>query len=374
LYLVELAKGLADLGHSVDVVLASHQRMDELAGHFEGPVRVHRIPFANTYDRLLRSFGAAFDWTGIANLSKRLSEFDCDVIHLVQQNTEDGLDLLSAANQTSRPVLATIHVTRSMSNLKATGGWFRDRLVRQALKRSENDILATAQTCCDDLLGLGIDESRLHLVWNGVAPAQGNERHEMRRELGLGGHEYVIGTIARLEPQKNPLFIPRLLSRLPESVRMVWIGDGSLMSAMREEAAKHGVEGRLLLPGWKTKASRFLPAFDTFVLPSVYEGFPLAILEAMAHGLPSVASNVDGIGEAIVDGATGFICPCDDIDAWMNRIEKLIVSNELRSQFGAAALSRFESRFSRNAMAAGTAAAYRSVIAKVAQSRRSSSP
>ena len=74
-----------------------------------------------------------------------------------------------------------------------------------------------------------------------------------------------------------------------------------------------------------------MAGFDMFVLPSLYEGFPFAILEAMAAGLPCVASNVDGVGEAILNGQTGWLCPPNAGDLWLARIRSYIDDDAARA-------------------------------------------
>src|SRR5262249_20757357 len=156
------------------------------------------------------------------------------------------------------------------------------------------------------------------------------DRDALRRDWRCGSDDIVLGCVARIEPQKNPLFVPELLAQLPPNVRVVWIGDGSLREALRQSAAALGVADRLILPGWQHNARASMVAFDLFVLPSRYEGFPFAILEAMAAGLPCVVSDVDGVAEAVVDGQTGYVCPPNALDVWLDRIRRFVADSDQR--------------------------------------------
>jgi glycosyltransferase involved in cell wall biosynthesis len=361
LYLVSLAQGLTALGHDVQSVLSDHARMDDLARLLVPHGSVHRIRYRNTYDRRLRNLTTILSRSEVRRLSEQLSRLDADIVHVNKQNTEDGLDLLHAARVAQGRLLTTIHVTRSMRQLHAQAGWARDWVSTRTLRRIRCPIIAIAKSGVDDLSRIGIEHDRLHLVHNGVSDATRNDRDAIRRRWGVGPADIVLGCVARLEPQKNPLFVPPLLSRLPRHVRLVWVGDGSLMEAMRKSAADHGVSDRVLLPGWQHDARSLLSGFDLFVLPSLYEGFPFAVLEAMAAGIPSVVSDVDGVGEAVIDDQTGFLCRPNDADQWLERLQTCIKDADIRSRLGDAAAMRHREEFSLQAMAGKTAAIYRQI-------------
>jgi glycosyltransferase involved in cell wall biosynthesis len=365
LYLSSLARGLTALGHDVQSVLSSHPRMDELAALLAQQGPVHRINYRNTYDRRTRSLGAMLARRDIRRLTRELAGLRADVIHLNKQNVEDGLDLLLAAKNAELPVVATVHVTRTMSRLRSVGGAVRDWLSARVLRSVGCPLIAIAQSGLADLTALGIDRTRLHLVWNGVGDPLPNDREALRRSWGCNSNDVVLGCIARIEAQKNPLFVPSLLAQLPQNVRVVWIGDGSLRESLRQKATELGVADRLVLPGWQHDARSSLCGFDLFVLPSIYEGFPLAILEAMAAGLPCVVSDVDGVAEAVVDGETGFVCPPNATEMWLERIRRYAANSPLRERAGIQAAARYRERFSLEAMATNTARVYASVCARI---------
>jgi glycosyltransferase involved in cell wall biosynthesis len=361
-YLCGLASCLAALGHEVHSVVAEHPRMDELAAQLAEFGTVHRIRYRNTYDRRLRCIGAVNARRDVEWIARELVALGPDVIHVNKQNLEDGLDLLAAAKRTGLATVATIHVTRSMRSLRSWGGGIRDWVSGRVLRNANCPVIAIARSGISDLRSLGIDERRLHLVWNGVSAAPMADQDALRREWGCSSDDLVLGCVARVEPQKNPLFMPKLLARLPPNVRLVWIGDGSLREALRDSAAAHGVADRLILPGWQHNARASMGAFDLFVLPSLYEGFPFAILEAMAAGLPCVVSDVDGVGEAVVDGQTGYVCPTNAADVWLDRIRRYLSDCEQRREAGLRARTRYAENFSLEVMARKTADIYYSTV------------
>ena len=335
LYLVGLAEGLKALGHEVDALLSTHPRMDKLAQLLQPWATVHREPYMNTYDRRLRTLGAVFDRPLIRQMRDRLRGLAPEVIHINKQNLEDGLDLVSAAAKSGLPFVSTIHITRNPRSLGAVGGWLRDWIARSVLRGTQTPCLAIARVCADELtaqLGEAVPQSRVHCVLNGVRDAPPADREAIRYGWGCKGTDFVLGCLARIESQKNPLFLAGLLPDLPEHVRLVWVGDGRLRGELLSNAERLGVRHRVYVDGWRSDARARLAGFDLFALPSKYEGFPFAILEAMAAGLPCVASDVDGTREAIVHGESGYLCPPNDRGVWLSRIRTLIADESQRKK------------------------------------------
>lgn len=369
LYLVGLAEGLKQLGHEVDVLLSSHPRMDKLAELLAPWAELHRERYKNTYDRPLRAIGAVMDRPQIRRMANRFRELSPEVIHINKQNLEDGLDLVAAASLSGLPFVTTIHITRSPAALSARGGRIRERIARSALRRSSAPCLTIAHGCATELrswLGDARRQAPIHCVLNGVSEARRGDRDAVRNEWNCRPGDLVLGCLARIEDQKNPLFLVELLSRLPKFIRLVWIGDGTLRDEMLGAADRLGVGQRLHIDGWRSDARSRLAGFDVFVLPSRYEGFPFAILEAMAAGLPCIVSDVDGNREAIIDGECGLLCRAGDREQWLSRITGLIANDPERNKLGQAARQRYLECFSLEAMARGTQEVYRAVIAGAA--------
>ncbi len=379
-YLLTLAEGLRAMEHDVRIWMSEHPQMDPLAEAFlRQQVPVERICYRNTYHRKTRCFGAFFDRPLQKALSRRMRDSGVDLIHVNQQCLEDGLDLIVAAGQSKLPAVSTIHVTRSAASLKAHGAWLRDSLSRYVLRRSHVPLIGISPTSAADLahflhgpaghvqetdVTTIQSEPPVYSVANGVSSPQLADRARQREGLGLSSGDFILGVIARIEEQKNPLFMCRLLKQLPEHVKCVWVGDGRLREQFETEIRKTGLESRVILTGWRDSASQCLSAFDCFCLPSHYEGMPLALLEAMAASLPCVASRVDGTQDAIQHGRDGYLCSVDDVGQWLHALLPLIESPGLRSTIGQAAHARYKAEFSIEAMTKRTVAVYEEVIGK----------
>lgn len=186
----------------------------------------------------------------------------------------------------------------------------------------------------------GIDEARVRR-----GP---DARVKARRTLGLGEADLVLGTVGNLRPQKDHhslLVAFRLLPDLVSPTRLVIVGSGPLEDELRRQVTRHGLEQRVLLAGSRDDVQEILPAFDVFVLSSVYEGLSIALLEAMAAGLPAVVTRVGGMPDALTDGMDGLLVPPRDPEALAAAIERLLRDEPLRRQLGEQA-TRSVQRFS----------------------------
>ena len=120
---------------------------------------------------------------------------------------------------------------------------------------------------------------------------------------------------------------------------------GNLDSLTWEEIQEYVRRGIVLVPGWQKDVIPWLAITDIFVLPSYREGAPVAVLEAMAMGLPVVATDVPGCREAVVHGETGFLVPPRDVDELVQAIQKLVEDPALRQRMGQASRARVVQHF-----------------------------
>ncbi len=185
-------------------------------------------------------------------------------------------------------------------------------------------------------------------------------RKEARAELGIKDEERVVLTLACLKPQKDPLTFARVAAKVAaQAPRAVFLlaGDGELRPALEDFIGTRGLSSRLRLLGWRHDVSRLLAAADVFLLTSRFEGLPQAIIQAMAAGLPVVATRVDGNGEAVREGETGLLCAPGDVEGLSAAVLALVTDDERCARMGRAALVRC-APFSEEQMLAGLDAFY----------------
>ncbi|HEX4805839.1 MAG TPA: glycosyltransferase [Conexibacter sp.] len=244
----------------------------------------------------------------------------------------------------------------AVDHLPVDGAIPRPRRVgRRLLARRLHAHVAVGERAAREVERLvGLPAGSVRDVANGVPPA-----HAEPLPRTLAGP--VVGSLGRLTDQKGYDALVRALPALPEAT-LVLVGDGPERGALEALAAELGVAERLLVTGWTADARRWLPTFDAFALPSLWEGMPLVILEAMHAGLPVVASDVGSVAEAVADGETGFVVAPGDEAALRERLGRLLRDPALRARMGARARAVAAERFTAAAMARRYEAVYADVL------------
>ncbi|MCH7679176.1 glycosyltransferase [candidate division KSB1 bacterium] len=170
-----------------------------------------------------------------------------------------------------------------------------------------------------------------------------------RSELGLPDHKIVIGTVARLEIQKGHRYLiaaaPEIINKF-SNVVFVFAGDGTLRQELETQVNELGLQENFRFLGFRKDVKELLFAFDVFVLPSLFEGLPNVILEAMASGRPIVATAVDGTPELIEHNETGLLVPPKSPHALQEQILNLLENEEKGSKLGRQAKEMAKQKFS----------------------------
>lgn len=192
------------------------------------------------------------------------------------------------------------------------------------------------------------------------------ERPAMRAQLGIASDTFVLGTVGRLMPIKGVEYLIEAFSRfrqqhgLQES-KLVIVGDGPLRAALGQCAKDYGLAHDVMFLGMRTDVYNLMKAFDVFALSSLHEGVPMVLLEAMALGVPIVASHVGGIPEILEDGRDALLVPAKDSDALARAIGEFAASSELLAKLIRAARGRVETEFSIQSSATKMHELYRSL-------------
>lgn len=159
----------------------------------------------------------------------------------------------------------------------------------------------------------------------------------------------IVGTVGRLEPQKGFDIFIRALRDVPQATAVI-VGDGAERAELQALARRIGIDDRILWLGWSDDRRSYLPWFDVFVLPSRFEGFPLALLEALLAERAVVATDVGSVGEAVLDGESGLLVPSDEPDPLAAAIIRLLADDALRRRMGARGRELVQSRFTASHM------------------------
>jgi glycosyltransferase involved in cell wall biosynthesis len=201
-----------------------------------------------------------------------------------------------------------------------------------------------------------VPAGKIEIIPYGIDTHAFMEKHDgnaVRAELGLSPLDKVIGNVARLEHAKGQRFLIESLALLRNDgldVRCILIGAGSLETELKDMAKRLGVFDSILFLGTRHDLPRLFSAMDIFVFPSLWEGLPLALLSAMAAGLPVITTLAGGIGDVIVDGKNGLAVPFRDPLAIAAAVRRLYSDAAFSRSLAVNAQQAVENDFSAKAM------------------------
>jgi glycosyltransferase involved in cell wall biosynthesis len=179
------------------------------------------------------------------------------------------------------------------------------------------------------------------------------ELERLRNSLGISPGITILTTVGRLHPQKGHTYLIQAIAEI-KKVRddfvCLFAGDGELRAQISQQIYQQGVEKHVRLLGVREDVPQLLAISDMFVLPSLHEGMPMALLEAMAAQLPVIATAVDGTNELVVDGETGLLVPPADPTALSQAILTLLNDPDRRHQMGQKGYERVREHFSEQVM------------------------
>jgi glycosyltransferase involved in cell wall biosynthesis len=264
-------------------------------------------------------------------------------------------------------VVATVHSSIRREHPGRLKGILYETVDRLTMSRVDH-FVAVSDNLRAELMEWGITGDRITVIPNGIRMGQPSdqERNAVRRELGLGLADQVIGTVGRLEPakaQKHLLEALRILIQEWPRVKCVLVGTGRLEDELRTFVADYDLGNRVLFTGFRDDVSRLLQAFDIFVLSSTTEGLPFALLEACAYAKPVVTTRVGGMPEVISDGWSGRLVEPGDVAELADAIGDLLADETQARQLGQRAAADVASRYSVTSMIENTRQAYRVALA-----------
>lgn len=264
------------------------------------------------------------------------------------------------------PVVATLH-NDNPKTLRHLDGVLDRWVVQPSVSR----FIAVSQLTRDvHLERRKLPRERVEVIYSGIPTARyaraspSHELRELRAGLPVGDAYPLLLNVGRLYKQKGQKYLipmmDELLSRWPRAQLLI-VGGGDEEAELRRLVKEQALGDSIHLLGIRTDVKQLLEIADVFVFPSLWESFGLAALEAMASGVPVVASRIGGIPEIIQDGVDGVLVPPHDPAAMALAVDKLASSTELATRIGEAAMLTAQSRFDSSKSVRGVEAIYRAV-------------
>lgn len=283
------------------------------------------------------------------------------ILRFVRIVGQEGPDIIHAflflANIASRFVGRLLHVPILISSYRGVEIWqspllrFLDRLTVR---------LADINTCCSEAIRYHVmsqhratAKERYAAIHNGINIRRfSNSIPLTRAEMGIQEKVTVIGTVCRLEePVKGLTVLLKAVAQLnvglaDPGAQLLVVGDGPALGELQGLSVQLGISERVFFTGMRRDIERLLPLMDIFVLPSYFEGFGIAIVEAMAAGRPVVATAVGGVPEIVINEETGLLVEAGDVNGLAKAIETLIYDPDLRRRLGQRGQERAREQFS----------------------------
>ena len=307
--------------------------------------------------RMIHCLGRV-DWRAVRQIREYVHEDGVNVLHT--HGYKADIYGFLAARKENKPVVATCH--NWVGGTKALDIY--NQLDRWMLKKF-NAIGAVSPTVKQQLINSGISESRIKVIDNGIDVEAFARPEPVTESRTVGGR--VIGVVARLDLQKGfeyLLIAVRDLCRSYQRITVVISGEGPDRRAIEQMIEQYGLQHNVVLAGQQSDMPAVYADMDIFVLPSLNEGLPMTVLEAMAAGKPIVATRVGAVPNVISDGETGLLVKPKDAIGLRHAIARLLSDPDLCRSMGARAQEWVGRQYTSDAMALQYRSMYEEVLGR----------
>jgi len=305
--------------------------------------------------------GKGIDYLLLAKLAKVIRQEKIDIIH--SHNPTPYFYGVLSGKLAGVPVI--IHTRHGRNTPKSK----REIYLRRFLSCMTDRIVAVSNDSMDAAINREkIPSRKVVTIFNGIDIERYRPNIDVvskKKELGILDSDQVIGIVARLSSEKDHstlLDAFRIVLGNKKNIKLVIVGDGNLRGELQQKAQAISVGENTVFLGERHDVPDLLAVFDLFVLSSLTEGISLTLLEAMAAGLPVVATDVGGNAEVVMDSRTGLIVPPADPRSMANAILKIIRNSSMAKQMGILGRERVSEKFSTSAMVRKYDEIYRNAV------------
>ena len=298
-----------------------------------------------------------FDFSVLSKIRHYVRENRIDIVH--SHGYRENLYALACRRDAK--IIATNHLWKRTSPRLRLYAYLDAKLLQRFPR-----VVAVSSEIAEDIRNAGVNESKVHVVSNGIPTNTfvQNTDDSIRKELGIEAGRVVYGTVSSLTPEKAVGNAIEAIANCREDCSdpcLLVVGDGPERMALERLAESHGANDHVFFAGRRSNMSAVYGAIDVFMLPSLIEGLPMALLEAMSSALPVIATDVGDV-RMVVDGAVGALVRPGDIEALSSSIRTFAQNQERRAQMGMNARRRIIDNFSSTAMANQYMKIYRELL------------
>ncbi len=366
-HLLAIAGGLRENGYSVEVACPGDTAM---AGE------VTRMGFPVHPVNLVGPLNPVKDITCINELRRIMRRGKYDLVHF--HGAKAGLvGRLAAVTAGYTNTVLTVHnfiIYDEVPAAKKVLFRYGEKLLSRVTART----ITVSKALKEDLVdNYNLPPERIIPIYNGINLSRYlnlPDRESARKKLGIKPGPAVVGTVARMAPQKGLKYLVEAVEIIKKANRdlavqgkaldtvFVIAGDGPLRPELEQLAEQKGVWDKILFPGCVQDMAGTLACFDIFVAPSIAEGLSITTIEAMAAGLPVVASRVGGLPELVREGVTGLLVEPRNPRSLAEGIIRLLADEEARQQFGQNGRNFAAGEFSTEKMVSETCRVYEEIL------------
>jgi glycosyltransferase involved in cell wall biosynthesis len=312
MHVLLLAKYLR--GAQFDVEIATEARGWLVDEAVKLNIVVHQIAISNK-----------FSWQSFHHIRQLLRDRQFDVLH-THGGTAGFWGRLVAGRLQKRPfIVHTYHGLHYLNISEGFGRAIKEKVKREIFKQIDRLLLVyTDRIICvcrsdyEKAIAAGVaTRSQTSIVYNGIEIDRFSHpigKSIARQIFEIDSSEFVFGNVGRLHEQKGHKFLLQAFAKVRNRAHLTIVGDGRLRDELMILAANLEISDRVSFLGARADIHEFLSAIDVFIMPSLWEGQPIALLEALAIGKPCIASAVDGIPEIIIDGINGYLVNPRDVE------------------------------------------------------------
>ena len=295
---------------------------------------------------------------------------DIDVLEFYNQDYLTALPFFYVRKKRDTPVTVTVNGLPGISWFYGTrmvdaAGWLQTYLFGKRIIKKADRVRVLCQSLLKDLEDFGVNKKRIDVIHNGVdlhtfAPPE--NKAEMKKKLGIDPGSTVILYVGRIAPVKGTSYLLKAASRILSQYEctLVFVGNSDPFTVYPDLCSP--IKDKIQFLGFREDVSPIMKASDIFVLPSISEGCPNAVLEASASALPVVASGVGAVPELVLHNKTGFVVPPKNVKKLQEKLELLLKDAGLRNEFGERGRKHMEENFSWEKAADNLDKFYRAVI------------
>jgi glycosyltransferase involved in cell wall biosynthesis len=343
MHVLLLAKYLREANFEVEIATEASGWLVDEARNLD--LIVHQIAISNKFTR--QSF---------QHIHQLLKHGQFDVLHTHGGTAGFWIRAVAAGLKRRPKIVHTYHGLHYLNVLEGSGQAIPQKIKRVIFKQIDrfllsytNRIICVCKSDYDKAIVAGVANiNRTSIVYNGIEVEKFSnplDRVIARKLFQLDPTEFVFGNVGRLHEQKGHKFLLQAFAIINNPAQLMIVGDGRLREELTTLAAKLEISDRVLFLGARDDIQEFLSAIDIFIMPSLWEGQPIALLEALAIGKPCIASAVDGIPEIIADGTNGYLVNPKDVESLARAMDLAIENPELLWKLSSRKISGIAPKF-----------------------------